>query len=381
MKPAATQQNLQQDEIESRLVQAVRAWDRFWFQPSPPTSLALMRIFAGLVVLYVLFGYALDLQGYVGPNAWVSLDLANYLRNDIIVPGPPMTWDGAPIPWKGQFIWSLYYHVTDPVWIWVIHLGVMLATLLFTVGFATRVTSVVTWLGAIMYINRSSTTVFGMDTMTNLGLLYLMISPCGAALSVDRWLEVRRLRRQFGPNYEPPPPAPRTSATFATRLVQINFCTIYLISGFSKLLGASWWNATAPSLVMLNYSFAPFDVGLYSKTMRFLASHRWLWEVVMSMGVIYTIAVEVSLPYLIWNSRLRWLMVCCSALLHTMIGIFMGLVTFSLMMLVLVLAFVPPEVSEQVVADLRQRFGQFFHPRSAIQAPHSKTTGSLVGAK
>ena len=43
------------------------------------------------------------------------------------------------------------------------------------------------------YWQRTPVTLFGMDTMNNIVLFYLMISPCGAALSVDRWLQVRKL--------------------------------------------------------------------------------------------------------------------------------------------------------------------------------------------
>jgi hypothetical protein len=361
---------------------AVHAWDRFFFSPSPPTTLAVMRIFAGLIVLYVLFGYALELQAFVGTEAWLNIATVNKLRQEMPMMAPPTSWDGPEaLVGKGQFIWSLYYHVENPAWIWVIHLGVMLVTLLFTIGFATRLTSVLTWLGSIMYIDRAATSLFGMDTMTNLGLIYLMIGPCGAELSLDRWLQVRRLRRQFGPGYVPPPPAPTVSATFATRLVQINFCFIYLVSGFSKLLGATWWNGTAPTLVLLNYSFAPFDVGLYRQVITFLVKHRWLWEILMTCGVIFTIFVEVGVPFLIWNRKMRWFMVCCSALLHTQIGLLMGLVTFSLMMLVLLLAFVPPEVCEQVVSRFREQLRSYFGPRSALQGPHATPAGKLVGAR
>jgi hypothetical protein len=378
MKPAAMPKP-GQETLASLLHQAVRAWDRFFFSPSRPTTLALMRIFAGLIMLYVFFGYALDLRSFVGRDAWLSMDAANLVRLESPVTVPANSWDGTEVSLgKGMFVWSLYYHVGDPFWIWVIHLGVMLATLLFTLGLATRVTSVLTFLGSMMYLNRAVTSLFGMDTMTNLGLFYLMIAPCGADLSLDRWLEVRRLRRQLGPGQVPPVPA-LPSATYATRLVQINFCFIYLMSGFSKLMGTTWWNGTAPNLVLLNYSFAPFDVGLYSKVITFLAEHRWLWEILMTGGVMFTLFVEISVPYLIWNRHLRWFMICCSVLLHTAIGLFMGLVTFSLMMLVLLLSFVPAEVSEQVLARLRERLVRF-RPAPALQGPHARTAGSLVGA-
>jgi len=261
----------------------------------------------------------------------------------------------------------------------VVHLGVMLAVLLFTIGFATRLTSAVSWLGAVMYINRAPTSVFGMDTMTNLTLLYLMIGPCGAALSVDRWLEVRRFRREHGLDTVPRP-APLASATFATRLLQINFCAIYIVAGMSKLLGATWWNGTAPNLVLLNYSFAPYHVGLYARIIQLLAEHRLLWEIIMSLGVLFTLWTELGFSFLVWNRKMRWFMICCSALLHTQIGLFMGLVTFSLIMLVMLLAFFPPEVIEQVLSNLGEWLRRFNRPG---QAPPmgSKTNKPLALAR
>jgi hypothetical protein len=355
----------------------LKSWDRFWFAPSSPTTLAVMRVGAGVLMLYVLFCYGLDLAGYVGPDAWIGPDVMRYMRQEILISAPSWSWDGGEVPvTRGQFIWSAYFHVQDPFWLWAVHLGVVLSMLLFTVGFATRVTSVLAWAGAVMYTHRAPTTVFGMDTMTNLALFYLMIAPCGAVLSVDRWLEVRRLRRQNGDGYTPPRPL-LPSATFATRLMQINFCFIYMMAGMSKLLGTTWWNATAPDLFLLNYSFAPLENGIYARGIVWLAQHRWLWELVMTFGVVFTLSTELGVPFLIWNPRLRWLAMCASAMLHTVIGLLMGLVTFSLIMLVLLLSFMPPEVTEQLLARAADRLRGLWHPPSGT-GPSRRAEGPLV---
>ncbi len=358
-----------------------RAWERWWFSPGSPTTLGFMRICAGLIVLYVQFGYALHLQSYVGKNAWLSPEVAEYIRSLIPVYAPSTGWDNQGVPLgSGQFVFSAYYHVQDPFWIGVVHAGVMLVTLLFVLGLATRVTSVLTWIGHAMYLHRAQTTLFGMDTMTNMGLIYLMIGPSGAALSLDRWLEVRRDRKRFGPNYIPPPVL-LPSATFATRLVQVNFCYLYLMSAMSKLLGATWWNGTAPSAVLLNFEFAPFYVGLYGQLVVFLSKHRWLWETLMTGGVVFTLWTEMGLPFLIWNRKMRWFMICCSVLLHTAIGLTMGLTTFSLMVMVLLLSFVPPEVVEQVLARARQRFAKLLGPRAGSAASTARVPEPLVLAR
>jgi hypothetical protein len=219
-----------------------------------------------------------------------------------------------------------------------------------------------------MYIQRlQNSMLFGLDTMTNLGLFYLMIAPCGAALSLDRWLKVRRERQRLGSKYVPQPPEPMISATFATRLIQINFCIIYFAAGTSKLLGTSWWNGTAPNGFLLNYSFAPFDVPKYVEFLQWLVKHRWMWELFGAVGVIGTLFLELGFSFLVWNRRMRWFMVCGAVLFHTMIALLMGLVTFSLMMLAMVLAFVPPEAVRQTLESWGELARQILFGRSAAQ--------------
>ncbi|HEY7329159.1 MAG TPA: HTTM domain-containing protein [Gemmataceae bacterium] len=333
-----------------------RAVERFFFQPSEPTTLGLMRIAAGILVLYIQLVYCIGLTDYVGPYAWISNDVTRYVRSENYMQGPASNWkDGfgeSDGEWfTDQWMWSIYYHVEDPMWVWVIHLTITLFMLLFTLGLWTRVTSVLTWIGSLMYLHRvmQPGMLFGMDTMTNISLFYLMISPCGSALSLDRWLQVRRERRRLGSNYVPQPPEPSVSATFATRLIQMNFCLIYFAAGTSKLLGTSWWSATAPNGFLLNYSFAPFDVPAYVTNLKRLVAHRWLWELFGTLGVVGTLSLELGFPFLVWNRHTRWLMVCGAVLFHTMIALLMGLVTFSLTMLVLVLAFIPPEAIRQTI--------------------------------
>ena len=338
-----------------------RAVERFFFTPTEPTTLGLMRIVTGIIVLYVHISYSIGLDNYIGPDAWImnhglterpqpgEEGVIDFLRHGNPQESPSTNWSDNPFEnangkiFKGATMWSIYFHVEDRFWIRVIHYTIMLIMILFTLGLWTRVMSVLTWIGALMYIQRVPGMLFGMDTMTNLGLFYLMFAPCGAALSVDRWLKVRRERQRQGAAYVPLPPEPLISATFVTRALQINYCLIYLAAGTSKLLGSSWWNATAPNRFLLNYSFAPFDVEYYERLLKFMADHRWVWELNGTFGVVFTLFVELGFPFMVWNRSTRWFMVRGSILLHTAIALLMGLVTFSLMMLALVLVFVPPD--------------------------------------
>jgi hypothetical protein len=272
----------------------------------------------------------------------------------------------------GAYVWSVWFHVTGPGWMVFVHCLILLAMLLFMVGFCTRITAVLAWLGALSYIQRSPNVFFGFDAMMMVTLLYLMIAPSGAALSVDRliarWWAERKARREGKPLPLPAPVEPLISANFALRLFQIQFCIIYLAAGTSKLLGGRWWNGHALYYTIANSEFSPVRYEFFQHMLTWLCQHRWLWEVVMTGGAWFTIALELSLPMLVWNRRLRTPLVCCALLLHASIALTMGLTVFSLMMGTMVLAFVP---GESVRGWLRRR-PEPESPASEAPAPDSE---------
>jgi hypothetical protein len=335
----------------------LRGWDRFWFKPSDPTTIGLIRLCTGLVVVYVHLMYTFDLLSYVGKDGWLDTGgpgtAMHYLRYDLRFIAQPSGWElpsdlNSLEVGHGHYFWSIFFHIQDPFWIYAAHFAIVAVMCLFAIGLWTRVTSVLTWVGAMCYLQRAPTLLFGMDTMMNILLLYMMIAPGGAALSVDNWLR-RRRDRAAGLGDRPSPPL--ASATLATRLLQINFCFIYMGSGSSKLLGSAWWNGTAIWGTVANSYFAPINQAWYAGILHFLASHRLLWELSMSAGCLFTLFVEIGFPFLVWSRNWRWWMIGGSVLLHTGIGVCMGLVTFSLCMLCMVMAFIPPEA----IRDLLDR--------------------------
>ena len=142
---------------------------------------------------------------------------------------------------QGQPVYSPFFHVTDPAVLWLIHILHLFVMVLFTLGVCTRVTSVLTWLAALSYINRGNPAIlFGQDTMMNLCLFYLVLAPCGATWSVD-WLIARyragrdALRHGRAPADDGP--RPLISAGFILRMLQVHYCLMYLSAGLSKLKG------------------------------------------------------------------------------------------------------------------------------------------------
>jgi len=333
-----------------------RLWDWFWFARTDPLPLGAVRIFTGLMLLYIHLIYSNQLLNLFGPDSWIDHKTITEQRHTTPFAPPPTEWGVEseytaedPLA-RGYDIFSVWFHVTEPRWIITLHLLFLLAMLLFTVGFQTRVTGVIAWIGMISYIQRAPTSLFGMDTIMNVLMIYLIIGSSGATLSVDRWLTTWWARRRSLPA---PPVEPSIAANFALRLMQIHICIVYLASGCSKLQGAAWWNGTATWYTMVNYEFTPMNWGVYEDVMVWLCQHRWLWESVCAFGCLFTIVLEIGFIFLVWWRPTRWTMIGGAVILHVGIGMIMGLTTFSLFMMCLLLSFVPAESIHSLLAYIR----------------------------
>jgi hypothetical protein len=259
---------------------------------------------------------------------------------------------------RGRTAFSLWFHVTEPTTMWVCHFLFIGIFVLFTVGFCTRVTSVLTWLATLFYIHRTQQVLFGMDTMMNVLLFYLMIGPSGAALSIDRLIaRYRAARAIFNAGGKPVPwaeavlagPQPSALANFALRCIQIHFCFMYAASGLAKLKGQTWWNTQAAWSTIANPEFCPVQFPIYEKMLLELASIRPLLAVVMAGICYFTLALEIGLPFLIWT-RLRPLMITGAVFLHTGIAWMMGLTCFGLLMMTLLVGYLPATTVRERIA-------------------------------
>jgi hypothetical protein len=279
---------------------------------------------------------------------------------------------------SGHAIFSHWFHVTDPTQMAVVHGVVLVIIFLFTIGFCTRVTSVLTWLATVGYIHRSQQVLFGQDTMSNILLIYLMIGNSGAALSVDRLIAryraVRASLRRSGAidpatrAFLAGPPA-SAGAGFGVRLIQIHFCFIYMAAGLSKLKGGAWWNGTAFWDVMVNPEFTLLRFPWVESVVRGVAEVKPLYYAITAIGVWFTWGLEISFGFLVWT-RARPVLIWLSVLLHALIALMMGLYIFELLMMVMLLAFFPVgAIRDRLVGGPNQpKFGFTFNPGEARNA-------------
>ena len=273
------------------------------------------------------------------------------------------TWgiDESQVHGEGRYLFSIWFHITDPTGLWVAHICILFIFVLFTLGVWSDVTSVLTWLAAVSYLHRCQQVLFGMDQMMNILLFYLMIGGCGAALSIDRlrarYKAARAIARAGGksvPWAEEVLAGPARSwrANFAIRLFQIHFCFIYLSAGLAKLKGTTWWGHVAPFMTLVNPEFSPIHLRAYEGVLRSLAQIRPLINIVCSVLVFFTFVTEIGFPFFVWSQRLRGFALILAVLFHTGIATFMGLTLFGLFMMTMLLAYFPAALIRERVTWL-----------------------------
>ncbi|HQX50840.1 MAG TPA: HTTM domain-containing protein [Planctomycetaceae bacterium] len=303
---------------------AADAWNQFWYSPSDPVVLALIRIFAGGMLLYTHIIWGLNLPAFFGSNGWNSPDVLAVVQEDGIVP-------------------SFWWYVSDQ-WLMPVHCLCIAILFLFWIGFATRVTSVLSMIITISYSYRAHMSNFGLDQLNAILCFYLCIGPSGALLSVDRWISVLRARRKArreGVPYAAPVVSRSITANLAIRLIQLHFCVIYAYAGLSKLQGGAWWSGEAVWLAFANLEYQ-------SISMTWIAWYPWISDLMTHTTILW----EVSFAALIWIRPVRPIVLAMGFAMHAGIGGMMGMWTFGLIMIFGHLSFWPAGTVRRLLGDL-----------------------------
>jgi hypothetical protein len=302
-------------DLAARARSLSHEWDTFWFKPADPTLLGLIRVFTGLMLLYTHAVWGLVLHQFFGPTSWLSPALVRAVQQD-------------------QHTYSFWWLVADG-WMWPVY-GLSMAVLFtFTLGLFTRVASILSLLIVISFAHRAPQATFGLDQINAMLTLYLAIGPSGQALSLDR-LIARGWRGKAAAR-----PAPSAAANLALRLINVHMCVIYFFAGVSKLQGESWWTGEAMWRAFSNLEYQSID-------MTWLAWHPWLLNLVTYFSVLW----EIFFCVLIWQPRLRSLMLAVAVVLHVGIGACLGMWTFGLIMLVGCASFLPKQAVQDLVRAL-----------------------------
>jgi hypothetical protein len=283
----------------------LHAWDRFLFQPVSPVPIALYRIGFGILVILNLVFLLPDLNPFFGEQGMLPMGdpAVRYLRT----------------PGLNVLAWLPH----RPFWLYALISIAMLAAVCLTVGLLTRFSAIVVFVCLASLHFRNPLIINSGDAFLRIASFYLMFSAAGRAISLDRWL---RVRRGTEPPGEPAPVAP-----WAQRLIQIQLAIVYLSTVHWKLQGPMWVDGTAVYYAIRVRDYYRFPVP-------YLFDHLWTIKL-MTWG---TLLVEFAMGALVWFRDLRYPVLLAGLMLHLGLEYSMNIQLFQWVMLSAFVLFIEP---------------------------------------
>ena len=277
-----------------------RAWNWATGEKHSLYGLAVTRILLGLIISTQLIANFADRHYTWGDGAaWTA---------------PVRGAKGWP-----DFLDLMFVNASGPIFD-TVYIATILAGLLLMVGFASRAA---TFLALFLWMSLYVANPFvgsGGDAVLRMVLFYMCFVDSGRHWSVDNWL-----RRRRGD------PAPRLPGWFtatihnaALILIIHQVVMVYVASAFWKVQSPVWMGGTAV--------YYPLQVEAYSPWLshiHLLTDHGWIVA-----GATYTaIVVQLFVPVLLMYRPTRFLALIALTGMHLGIGILMGILFFSLVMI------------------------------------------------
>jgi len=271
----------------------LRDWNTFWFKPVSARPLGAFRILYGLIALANL--------------ALISVDFDYWYTGVGIQQGPESREVAGPLRYS-----PLQYY-QDPSTGHAVFAAVTVVAVLFTVGWHTRVMGVLLYLGTLTLYHRNIVTNCGPDSLMTLLSFYLMLSPCGAAYSIDAW---RAAKRRGGG------PAEVLIVPWAQRLIQCQISLIYFNTAVWKCTGFTWPNGTALHYVLHNQEVGRLTLDPLSQ-----------YPLVISLLTHGALLAEFMLAFLLWFRATRPWVASLGVFLHVGIEFIVNAPLFSPLMI------------------------------------------------
>jgi hypothetical protein len=326
----------------------------FWTKPVRAEPLALFRILLGVTfLLSLLVGLAPDLPRFLELcppeplDKWLGSD-GRWSLFRASAHFPERTEEeGPPIPPDVAARWNSWGARHSSVYLGFAAL--ILAVAGMTIGWHTRLCTIIALVLTISLHNRFLWTLNGGDDMFRTALFYLMLAPAGVVWSVDHWK--RSDRSNPAPVYIPP---------WSVRLIQIQLCAVYFFTGLAKLdfgdptLG-DWVSGEA-------LYWALNDLSLMRWPYHWVQVPLWLCRFA-SWG---TICWEIGFPLLVAIRWLRPWALLAGVGLHVGILVAMEVGWFSQVTLCWYAVFLSGEVVERSVCWWKRQPPQTWAPREAV---------------
>lgn len=346
--------------------EGLRGWlsglDRYWFDRGSPVTLGVFRILMGFLAFTNFLMLSIDFDAWFTERGYVPVSLAvrkmPNLSAQTNVFGYQLT-----LPFDVPRL-SLLNGVTDTRITLLVYILTIMAALFTMFGLWTRLSTILLALGTMSIHIRNGYIIHGGDTVMRIMLMYLALSPCGKACSVDRLIGLWKGKI--------PKEVPRVSL-WSQRLIAFNVALVYFTTFWHKMGGTLWRNGTATWYPARLHEFDRFPVP------QFMNDPPMIY--VTTYG---TLAVELALGTLVFYKPLRKYVLLGGLLLHASIEYTMNIPLFAFVICSCYLAFYEgDEVSgwaKRVGERLRRFRARVFLPQGHSLKPNGAAVLESVDA-
>jgi hypothetical protein len=268
-------------------------------------------------------------------------------RDEIWGPGSPWT-PAMARELLGRSDWFSILTLSDNAAYFEACYGLAIVTAaLFTLGWRTRMVSVLFAVVVSSFHGRDIFMTDGGDNLIVLMAVYLMLTACGRRWSLDaRRARVRSAStRGPRPGRSRPLPVWQQAVLIQRQLstvlhncgmfvIAAQVCVLYGSAGLYKVQGALWRDGTALHYVLNLDLFRPWPALSQAAD-----NHRLL---VAAAGYL-TVLVQVAFPFALF-SRLKYVILCLLLAMHIGIAVLLGLPVFSGAMIIADAVFLPDRV-------------------------------------
>jgi predicted DCC family thiol-disulfide oxidoreductase YuxK len=304
------------------------AWNRFFHEPIPPTSLGLYRVFFGLMLLAYAALISSDLLVWYGDKGVLPLASSSHISG-------------------GTGFNLLRYLPNTGVTVQIFFGIFTLAAFCMTIGFGTRIASIVLFFFLTSLHHRNTMLLNSGDFFLRIAAFWMMFADSSRSFSVDRLIRLARGKETGSPAWVTPWPL---------RMIQLQLAMLYLGTFLWKARGEMWLDGTAIYYTSRLAEFWRFPTPYFFE-------HMWT----IKLATWGTLAIEFALGALLWIKDLRYWILLGGVLLHAGIDWTMNIPLFAPIMITAYITWVDPADLERAFAWIRQQVNR--RTKFAIQLP------------
>jgi hypothetical protein len=291
------------------------AWNRFWFTPSPATTLGALRIATGLLALFAVATYLPDLERWFTSDGMLPMTLIGDLyRPEGQILGQRSLFDYLPDDWLQPAYWT--------------SLGLIA---LYTVGVGGRAICIAATVVTISFFTRAPLVIGEFEHVLAMLMIYLCIGRACDAFSLSSLWQ----KKDAAPTPLQPPAAslPTPLNTVSLHLIQIHIALIHLMTGWAQLSApeAAWWSGEGIWLAAGRPGMPLVDLSGLEDNFRLLAA----WSHAITFYLL-------AFPVLVWKRIACPLVLVLGVFVWSSFALASGWVPFCLAMLTGLAAFIEP---------------------------------------